>query len=231
MSSSDSSGLGPAMLARLALRIVLGVAVIGAMIFGPAGTWRFWPGWIWAAAFLLPMLVGSVYFVFTDPELIVRRMQMRESESAQKKIIAASSVVMLGGFLVPGFDHRFGWSDVPMGLVIAADAFVLAGYLFVLWVLKTNSYASRTIRVETDQPVIDTGPYALVRHPMYTGMTVMMLASPIGLGSWWAVLPFLLVPVLLVLRIRNEEAVLREELAGYEAYCERVRWRLVPGLW
>lgn len=219
------------MVLGIVLRVVLGIGVIGAIVFVPAGTWRFWPGWIWCGSFLVPMVLASVYFMARDPALIARRMQVREKEPAQRVIIAVSSVVMLGGFAVPGLDHRFGWSDVPMAAVIAADALVLASYLFVLWVLRTNSYASRTIQVESEQEVIDTGPYAHVRHPMYSGVVVMMLASPIGLGSWWALLPFLLVPPLLVLRILDEERVLREQLEGYSEYCERVRWRLVPGLW
>lgn len=218
-------------MARALLRVVLGVLVIGAILFLPAGTLRYWEGWIWMGTFLGPMLLATLYFARTDPALLERRMQAREERGAQKKIIGLTNLVFVGGFLLPGFDHRFGWSDVPLWVALVADGVVLASYLFVLWVLRTNSYASRTIRVEEGQRVIDHGPYAWVRHPMYTGVVVMMLASPIALGSLWAVIPFLLLPPLLILRIRDEEAALRVELPGYPEYCERVRWRLIPGVY
>lgn len=216
---------------RLVLRLGLGIPTIAAVLFLPAGTWRFWPAWIWMGVVLTPVLLATWHFLRTDPELIVRRMKVREERPGQKKIMAFTSLLLLAALAVPGLDHRFGWSEVSLAVVSAANAVVLLSYLFVLWVLKTNSYASRTIEVVEGQSVVDTGPYAWVRHPMYTGIAVMMLASPVALGSLWAVLPFLLVPPVLVLRIRDEERALREELEGYPEYCERVRWRLAPGVW
>jgi len=133
--------------------------------------------------------------------------------------------------MIPGFDKRFGWSDIPVWLVLLADAVVVVGYLVMLYVMKVNSFAARTIEVEQNQRVIDTGPYALVRHPMYTGAVVMYLATPVALGSWWAFLAVAIVPFCLVARILNEEQVLNQELDGYTEYTQRTRWRLIPGIW
>ena len=156
---------------------------------------------------------------------------MQEERSAQVTAIALINLVFVVGFLLPGLDYRFGWSRLPPAVWLGANAVVLAANLFVLWVLRVNSYAARTVRVQGGQAVIDDGPYAVVRHPMYAGILVMMLATPIALGSLFAVPPFLLLPFALVLRIRDEEALLLEGLPGYADYRNRVRWRLVPGIW
>jgi protein-S-isoprenylcysteine O-methyltransferase Ste14 len=158
-------------------------------------------------------------------------MQMREREHAQRRIISLSLLWFVLAFVLPGLDRRFGWSDVPMPVVIAADLLVLLGYGLIVLVFRENQYASRTVRVEQGQRVITTGPYAWVRHPMYLGVTVMYLASPVALGSWWALLPALLIVPILVARILNEEQVLERELPGYREYEQRTRRRLVPGVW
>jgi len=221
----------PTFLVRLTLRIVLGSAFITALLVLPSGSWAFWPAWLFLVVLLGPMLAVTFYFLRHDRALLRRRMESREVEPTQRMLIAISAIVCLGGFILPGLDFRYGWSTLPVAVILAANLCVFLGYLTTFWVLKTNSYAARTIRVETDQKVIDTGPYARVRHPMYTGVMVMMLASPIALGSLAALPVFLLIPPLLVGRILNEEKVLREQLAGYTEYCERVPYRLVPGLW
>jgi len=221
----------PGFLVRLTLRIVLGIAFTGALLLLPSGSWAFWPAWLYLAVLFGPMLAVTFYFLRHDRALLHRRMESREVEPAQRMIITISALVCIGGFLLPGLDFRYGWSSLPVAVILAANLCVFLGYLVTFWVLKTNSYAARTIRVETDQRVIDTGPYAKVRHPMYTGVMVMMLASPLALGSLAALPAFLLLPPLLIGRILNEEKVLREQLAGYTEYCERVRYRLVPGLW
>jgi protein-S-isoprenylcysteine O-methyltransferase Ste14 len=173
-----------------------------------------------------------VYLRRHDPALLERRMQSREVEPEQRKMVVITNLLFLIGFLLPGFDFRFGWSQLPALVMIVADVIMLLGYVFITWVFRTNSYASRTIQVEQAQQVIDTGPYAYVRHPMYSGFLLMMVAAPLALGSLWATLVIAgPLPVLLGWRIRGEERVLREQLPGYVDYCERVRWRLVPGLW
>jgi protein-S-isoprenylcysteine O-methyltransferase Ste14 len=171
------------------------------------------------------------YLLKNDPQLLERRMQMREREVAQRRIISLSYLYFLVAFTLPGFDQRWGWSDVPPLVVIAADLVVMLGYGIFFLVLRENQYAARTIQVEQGQRVISSGPYALVRHPMYLGVTLMYLASPLALGSYWALLPALLIVPILVARIINEEQVLERDLAGYREYKQLTRYRLLPGVW
>ena len=158
-------------------------------------------------------------------------MRTREREPEQQRIIALSAPILLLAFLIPGFDHRFGWSNVPVWGVLAADFIVLLGYGLFFLVLRENRYASRVIEVEQEQQVIRSGPYARVRHPMYLGILVFYLASPLALGSYWAMLPALLNIPILVARIRNEESVLVRDLKGYQDYMQQTRYRLIPGIW
>jgi protein-S-isoprenylcysteine O-methyltransferase Ste14 len=176
-------------------------------------------------------MVAVGYFLKNDKELLERRMKLREKEGGQKRIVLLSSVVFLAGFLLPGLDYRFGWSEVPVALVLTADAIVFLGYLITFLTLRENSFASRIIEVEVGQQVISTGPYAIVRHPMYAGVILMFLFTPLALGSSLALVAVVPLAVLIVLRIRNEETVLARELPGYVEYCGKVRYRLVPGIW
>ncbi len=146
-------------------------------------------------------------------------------------MIGFSWIYFLLAFVIPGFDYRFGWSDVPVAVVLASAVMVLLGYAMIIWVFRTNRYASRVVEVAEDQPVIDTGPYAIVRHPMYVGSVVLYTFSPLVLGSWWALLPALMIIPILVARIKNEEVVLLKGLKGYAEYRQKVRYRLVPGVW
>ena len=156
---------------------------------------------------------------------------MREREKAQKRIISFSWLWFLLAFLLPGLDHRFGWSNVPVGVVLLAGLLVLLGYGLVFWVFRANSYASRVIEVAQGQQVIDSGPYAIIRHPMYIGSIVLYIFSPLALGSWWAMIPALPIIPILVLRILNEEKLLVKDLPGYEAYLKKVKYRMLPGVW
>jgi protein-S-isoprenylcysteine O-methyltransferase Ste14 len=177
------------------------------------------------------MLGGFAYFIRKDPGLLERRMRAKEKERRQIIITSLGTPVFLGIYLLPGFDRRYGWSSVPALVVIAADILVLAGYALFVRVLKENSYASRIVEVEERQKVITTGPYAMVRHPMYVAVMIMFGLTPLALGSYWAVVPALSLILVLVARIRNEEKVLADELAGYREYMRRVKFRLVPGIW
>ena len=221
----------PELKRKVASRMALAPVVLGLVLFLPAGTLRYWQAWVFMAVLIIPMLAVMLYFLKHDPDLLDRRLRTREKERPQKAIIALSYPLFLAVFLLPGFDRRFGWSSVPAALVILADVVILAGYgLFVL-VIRENSFASRIIEVETRQRVVSTGPYAFVRHPMYAANILIYLASPLALGSFWAFLPALLTPAILVARILNEEKVLKDKLEGYGEYLERVRFRLVPGIW
>ena len=212
-------------------RLLLAIPALGALLFLPAGTLAYWEAWLYLAILLIPMFFVFRYLLKNDPQLLERRMQMREREVAQRRIIAASSIYFLVAFTLPGFDRRWGWSDVPPWAVIAADLVVLFGYGIFVLVLRENQYAARTIQVEQGQRVISSGPYAFVRHPMYLGVTLMYLASPLALGSYWALLPALLIVPILVARIVNEEKVLERDLAGYREYKQITRYRLLPGVW
>jgi protein-S-isoprenylcysteine O-methyltransferase Ste14 len=220
-----------AMVKAIIVRMVAGVILFGLLLFLPAGTLRFWPAWLYMAVLFTPMIIFGFYLLRNNRALLARRLKAREAEPAQRLILVGFFVTFLALFIIPGLDYRFGWSTVPTWLVLVADLLVLAGYLLIVVVLLTNEYAARTIEVEATQPVISSGPYALVRHPMYSAMTVMIVFSALALGSYWALLPAGIFVLLLVARIQNEEQVLRRELAGYGAYCQTVKYRLVPGVW
>jgi len=212
-------------------RFVSGIVVIGACLFWPAGTLNYWQAWTWLAALFIPMGVSLAYLIRRDPALLERRTRTNETRPEQRLIIAASTLYFLVIFLLPGFDKRYGWSQVPVWLVLLADLGVVAGYGLYILVLQTNSYASRVIEVEQGQQVISTGPYALVRHPMYLGMILLMSATPLALGSFWAFLPSLGLIPLLAIRAKDEEKLLMKELTGYREYMQKTRYRLFPGIW
>jgi protein-S-isoprenylcysteine O-methyltransferase Ste14 len=204
---------------------------LGLILFLPAGSLDYWQAWIYCAVLLIPASFVVFYFLKHDPELLERRMKMKEKEEKQKIIVKLGIIIFFIGFIIPGFDYRYHWSNVPVFLVIAANVFVLSGYIFVFLVLRENSYASRIIEVEKGQKVITTGPYAIVRHPMYLGILVMYLFTPLALGSYWALIFFLPLIPLLVSRLLNEEEMLLRELPGYEEYCEKTRFHLIPYIW
>jgi protein-S-isoprenylcysteine O-methyltransferase Ste14 len=214
-----------------AVRLAFVLLILGLMFFWPAGTFRFWQAWIYIAILYIPMLGVFAYLVRKDPELLERRLRAKERERQQKNIQIIGSLFFLGVYLLPGFDRRFGWSSVPVAVVIAADILVLGGYGLFVRVLKENSYASRIVEVEENQKVITTGPYAVVRHPMYLTIMIMYVFAPLALGSYWAAIPALSLILILVARIRNEEKVLLDKLAGYKEYVRRVKFRLIPGIW
>lgn len=216
---------------KIAIRLFSLPLFFGLCILLPAGTFDFWQVYIYLAILCLPMLFVVAYFLKINPGFLERRMKMKEHEAPQKKIVFVTSIAYLAGFVIPGFDHRFGWSHVPDIMVLAADVLVLLSYIFIFYVFKENSYASRIIEVAEDQRVVTTGPYSIVRHPMYLGILVMYLATPVALASYWALIPWAFVPFSLVFRIRNEEKVLSEQLAGYSEYCKKVRVRMIPYIW
>ena len=216
---------------RLLFRSLIAFVFVAVFLFVPAASFRYWQGWVFMAILFLPMPVTSVYFMKRDPQLVERRLRTEEKISEQKTIIRWAQLVVFASLLLPGLDYRFGWSRVPLWLAILSQLFVFAGYLITLWVMKENSFASRTIQVEEGQRVISTGPYRLVRHPMYFGAVLMLFFMSPALGSWWALPGFLLAIPLIVLRLLNEEKMLCRDLPGYSDYCLRTRSRLLPLLW
>jgi protein-S-isoprenylcysteine O-methyltransferase Ste14 len=216
---------------KLALRFLIAAAAIGAILFIPAGSLRFWQGWVYQTISFVPGLVAFLYFYKHDPELVERRLRQREKVREQKILMGLLRGTVAALFVLPGLDHRFGWSHLPLWLTLLSQTFVLGGWLMMYWVMKVNRFAASTIEVEPGQRVISTGPYGVVRHPMYLGAGVMFLFSPLALGSYFALPAFAPVILILVFRLLNEEKVLRQELPGYSEYCLRTRFRLVPLLW
>jgi len=201
------------------------------LFFPPAGTWVYWQAWVYMAVLLIPMCVVLIYLLKNDPELLERRMRMREERREQRLIIKISYIFFLLAFLLPGFDVRFGWSNMPVWAVITADVSVFLGYGIFFRVMQVNSYASRVIEVASGQKVIDTGLYAVVRHPMYLGAILLYVASPLALGSYWAAIPAVLIIPLLAARILDEESTLEKDLPGYLEYKQKTRYRLIPFVW
>lgn len=219
------------LLARMLLKMAPLPIVIWLLILLPAGTRDFWQVYVYFGLVMVVALGGIFYFLKHDPELLERRLKTKEKESEQKIIMAIMGISVLAIYMIPGFDKRFGWSDIPTWLVLIGDALAVCGYLSMLYVSKVNSFAGRTIEVVQNQQLIDTGPYAHVRHPMYAGGMLMYLGTPLALGSWWAFAAVAIVPVCLAARILNEEKVLKQALEGYTEYCSKLRWRLIPGIW
>ncbi len=213
------------------VKLIFGLGIIALLLFLPAGTWHYWNAWLLLALLFIPMICMGVVMLVSSPELLSKRLNNIEKEQTQKHVVALSGVMFIAGFLLCGFDYQFGWSHMPVWVVITASLLFLIGYMFYAEVLRENAYLSRTVEVQDDQQLIDTGLYSVVRHPMYTATLLMFLSMPLILGSWWALLIFFIYPILIIKRIQNEEQVLREGLKGYNDYQQRVRWRLIPYVW
>ena len=208
-----------------------GVLLVGLLIFWPAGTLAFGKGWLLMGLLFAPMLVAGFVMLFKSPELLAKRLDVKEKQSAQKGVLAFSGLMFIGGFVVAGLDHRFGWSQMPMWVTVAAAAAFLLAYALYAEVLRENAYLSRTIRVEEGQTVVDTGLYGIVRHPMYMATLLLFLAMPLVLGSWYALAVLAIYPALIVVRLKDEESLLTKELPGYAEYKQKVKFRLLPFIW
>ena len=216
---------------KIAIRFSLIPLFLGLIILLPAGTLLFWQAYTYLAILVVPMIFVILYFLKKDPKFLERRTRVKEKENQQKLLSIFSTSIFLAGFIIPGLDHRFAWSNIPTYIIITADIIVLLGYLMIFFVFKQNSYASRIIEINENQKVISTGLYGVVRHPMYLGVLIMFLPTPIALGSFWALIPFAVLPVSIILRILNEEKVLSDNLQGYKEYCQKTRFRLIPFIW
>jgi protein-S-isoprenylcysteine O-methyltransferase Ste14 len=197
---------------KILFAVVAAPAIVGLALFGPAGTLDYWQAWAYMGILFIPMFFVVAYFLNKDPVFLERRMKTKENDAGQDLIVKAGAVIFLVAFMVPGLDRRFGWSVVPAEISIAADALAFIGYALVFLVFRENSYAGRTVQVEKGQKVIATGPYSILRHPMYLGTLTMYLATPIALGSLVAVPFFLPLIPMIVLRILNEEKILERDL-------------------
>jgi protein-S-isoprenylcysteine O-methyltransferase Ste14 len=222
----------------LAGRTILGftqlIVFLGAALFVPAWTLDFWQAWVYLLIFAGASALITVYLWNYDRKLLESRVKAgprAEKEKSQKLIQLLASLAFIGTLLLPSLDRRFDWSHVPLVFVIVGDALVALGFFAVFIVYKENTFTSATIEVAPDQRVISTGPYAVVRHPMYAGALVMLLATPLALGSWWGLVMFIPMALVIVLRLQDEEKFLRRSLPGYTEYCRKVRFHLVPYIW
>jgi len=227
---------GPKFVALLLANILVTFAIATALLFLTAGSFRFWQGWLYLAVVFICSLSMGAYFYRYDRALFERRLQKREKSRRQKLLRRIFTPIFVMAMALAGLDYRFGWSrnylgGVPLWLVLLSELLLLGGYVMAFWALRANSFASSTIQVESGQTIISSGPYAIVRHPFYTGMIMFALFSAPALGSYFAWPVFVLYSLFFVLRILDEEKLLRQELAGYADYCLRTPFRLVPHVW
>ena len=213
------------------VRLALAWVLLPLFFLVTGGSLGWWQAWVYCVLLLVPMTYFITRTAQKDPEFLDRRFTFRERERTQRRLTSWSVPVTVAVWVLPGLDRRFGWSHTPTAAVVAAEVLVLASYLGVLRVFTVNRWAGRTVEIRQGQELISTGPYAIVRHPMYVAILVLWLASPVALGSWWALAPAVLYLPVIVVRILNEEEVLVRDLPGYEEYQQRVRYRLLPFVW
>ena len=217
--------------ARAVSKYLAGLVMVALLLFVPAGSLAYPNGWLFISLLFIPMLVLGLVLLFKAPELLEKRLNAKEEQGEQRKVVGLSALLFLAGFMTAALDFRFGWSQLPGWLVLAASAVLLLSYGMYAEVMRENAYLSRTVEIQENQKVIDTGLYGIIRHPMYTSTILLFLSIPLVLGSGIAFLLFLVYPVLIAKRIRNEEQVLEEGLAGYREYKQKVKYRLIPFIW
>lgn len=203
--------------------------IMWVILFLPAWTMKFWQAWILWSGFSIITFSITAYFINRNPEFLSRRTKGKEKNIKKKSPLFLKLYYI--GFILPGIDFRFNWSNEPLWLVILSNIIVFASYIFIFYVFKQNSYASTTIQVEEDQNVISSGPYSIIRHPMYLGMILMSLFIPLALGSYYSLIPMLLIIPITVMRVKSEEEILLRELKGYRAYCSKTKYRVIPFIW
>lgn len=212
-------------------KYLLGVILVGAILFLPAWSFCYWNAWLFMGILFVPMFIAGIIMLGKNPELLQKRLEAKEKEAEQKSVVALSGLMFLAAFIVAGLDWRFGWTHMPNWMVWVATGLFLLSYLLYAEVLRENTYLSRTIEVQEDQEVIDTGLYGIVRHPMYMATLVLFLSMPLVLGSLCSFLIMLVYIPIIAKRIRNEEMVLEEGLPGYKEYKQKVKYKVIPFIW
>ena len=213
------------------IKFLLGVILVGALIFLPAGSLSYVNGWILMGILFVPMFIAGIVMMFKNPELLKKRLDAKEKQKEQGIVVKLSGLMFLAGFIVAGLGYRFNWYSLPRVVVIIASVVFLLSYLLYAEVLRENTYLSRTIKVEDGQKVIDKGLYAIVRHPMYSATLLLFLSIPLVLGSIYSLFIFFAYPFLIANRIKHEEALLEKELEGYSEYKKKIKFRLIPFIW
>lgn len=213
------------------VKYLSGFILIAALLFVPAGSLNFIKGWIFIGLLFVPMLILGIFLFIKAPQLLEKRLSAKEKENTQKGVVIFSFLMFVAGFVTAGLDYRFGWSKVPFAVTIISGIVLLLSYGLYARVMKENAYLSRTVEIQNNQKIIDTGLYGIVRHPMYTATILLFLSMPLVLGSWFALILFLPYPFVITIRIKNEEKVLEAGLPGYCEYKQKVRWRIIPFVW
>jgi len=219
------------LLVQALVKFLAGLILFGLLLFLPAGTFNYWNAWVLIAALFGPMLVLGSVLLIKSPELLAKRLASKEKESQQKTVVALSALMFLVSFVLAGLDYRYGWTSLPSWMVWTATGIMLLSYLMYAEVMRENAYLSRTIEVQEDQKVIDTGLYGIVRHPMYSATVFLFLSMPLILGSMMSFVVMLLYIPIINARIKNEEKVLSEGLPGYKEYMQKVRSKVIPFIW
>ncbi len=212
-------------------KLLLGIVLVGTLIFFPAGTFNYFNGWLLMGILFMPMLVAGIVMMIKNPSLLKSRLDAKEKQKEQNLVIKLSGLMFVSGFVVAGLGVRFNWYKLPLGVSVGGAVTFLMAYLLYAEVLRENTYLSRTIKVQEDQRVIDTGVYGIVRHPMYSATVLLFLSMPVVLGSVYAFIIFLLYPFIIAARIRYEEEFLEKELNGYKEYKQKVKYRMIPFIW
>lgn len=213
------------------VKFFAGFVLVGLLVFLPAGTLNFPGGWLFMGLLFVPMFIAGIVMMIKNPYLLEKRLDAKEKEAEQSLVVKLSGLMFLAGFIVAGLDYRFGWSELPKAIMIAASAVFLIAYAIYAEVLRENTYLSRTIEVQEDQKVIDMGLYGIIRHPMYSATLLLFLSMPLVLGSVYAFIIFLAYPLIIVKRLKAEEEFLERELKGYKEYKQKVKYRLIPFIW
>lgn len=213
------------------MKVFLGIVLIGALLFLPAGTWNYPSAWLFMGILFIPMIIAGFVMMVKNPDLLKKRLNAKEKQAEQNLVIKLSGLMFLAGFILAGLDFRFGWIVLPNWVSWGAAVVFLLAYVLYAEVLRENTYLSRTIEVQENQKVVDTGLYGIVRHPMYSATILLFLSMPLVLGSVISFVIFLAYPVIIAMRIKNEEQVLEEGLEGYREYKIKVKWRLIPFVW
>ena len=213
------------------IKYILGVILVGVLLFVPAGTLEYWNAWLLIGILFIPMFIAGIILMFKNPMLLKRRLDVREKEKDQKYVILYSGLMFLSGFIIAGLNYRFSWIIIPNSIVIISSILFVISYILYAEVLRENTYLSRTIKVQENQKVVDTGFYGIVRHPMYSITILLFLTIPLILGSIISFIIFLSYPFIICKRIKNEEVILEKELEGYIEYKRKVKYRLIPFLW
>ena len=212
-------------------KFTCGLLLVGLLIFLPAGTLSYTYGWLFVGLLFVPMLIAGFVMLAKFPEFLKKRLDAKEKQGTQKGVVAFSGLMFIAGFVVAGLDFRFGWSTIPTWVVITASVLFLLAYALYAEVMRENAYLSRTIKVEEGQTVVDTGLYGIVRHPMYAVTILLFLMIPLILGSWYALIAFAFYPTIIIVRLKDEEALLTKELPGYAEYKQKIKYRIIPFIW